>query len=260
MGTRHRWPTSLVVGVDTNDALELAHAARAVDVAADDLGMLAEVDLVILAAPVLTNIGLMPRLADAIAGEAVITDVGSTKSAIVAAARCLPERLVFIGGHPLAGAAHGGIASARPDLFHERQWILTPQAGHRADALTRLEDFARGLGAQPRTMSAADHDRLAGWVSHLPQLTASALMKVVGEAVGEDGLASAGRGLRDTTRLADSPATIWVDVCRTNRDTIAESLDRLIAELQRLRDGLDDPAVIQSVFEAAAAWRQHVPE
>jgi len=258
LGARHRWPSSLVIGVDSNDVLERAHMARAIDVAGNDLCMLAEADLVILAAPVLANVELLARLPEIVAGEAVVTDVGSTKVAILEAARPLPERLAFVGGHPLAGAARGGIGAARIDLFHERPWILTLDRANDA-AIERLERFVRGLGAEPRRMTAADHDRITGWVSHLPQLTASALMRVVGDAVGQEGLELAGRGLRDTTRLADSPATIWVDVCRTNRATIGESLDQLIAELQRLRDGLDDPAAIAAVFDAAAAWRKHLP-
>ncbi|MGE3841990.1 MAG: prephenate dehydrogenase [Vicinamibacterales bacterium] len=257
LGARHKWPSSLVIGVDSNEVLERAHVARAIDVAGSDLDMLAEVDLVILAAPVLTNIEILTRLPEIVTGDAVVTDVGSTKAAIVQAAQALPERLAFVGGHPLAGAARGGIGAARVDLFHQRPWVLTPDGASEA-VIERLERFARGFGAEPRRMAAADHDRITGWVSHLPQLTASALMRVVGDAVGEDGLELAGRGLRDTTRLADSPSTIWVDVCRTNRATIADALDHLVAELQRLRDGLDDAAAVESTFEAAVAWRKRM--
>jgi prephenate dehydrogenase len=123
-------------------------------------------------------------------------------------------------------------------------------------ACARLEQFVRAVGAEPRTMTAADHDRTAAWVSHLPQLTASALMRVIGDAVGAEGLTLSGRGLRDTTRLATSPPHVWVDICETNRDAIATALARLIDQLETLKSGLGTPATIEAVFEAAAAWRE----
>lgn len=258
LAARRLWPRALVVGVDRNEVLEAAQRLHAIDVAADDLGMLREVQLVVLAAPVEENIRLIDSLAEAVAGEAVITDVGSTKQAIMDAARALPPRLPFVGGHPLAGAARGGIAHASPNLFEGRPWILTPRAGaddREAAALARVEAFVQALGARPVVMSPADHDRLVAWISHLPQLAASALMAVVGDAVADEGLALAGRGLRDTTRLASSPAGVWADICRTNAAPVREALDALIARLEQLRDGLEDPTAIARIFEDAGRWR-----
>ena len=106
-----------------------------------------------------------------------------------------------------------------------------------------------------RLPSAAAHDRLLAWLSHLPQLTASALMAVVGEGVGEGGLELAGRGLADTTRLAASPADIWRDICTSNADEIGPALDALIAVLQALRERLGDGATIDRAFAAANEWR-----
>ncbi len=106
-------------------------------------------------------------------------------------------------------------------------------------------------------MDVAAHDRLLAFLSHLPQLTASALMQVVGEAVGADGLALAGRGLVDTTRLASSPAEIWKDIAATNADEIGRALDALIAVLQELRGDLRDGDRLTEVFEAAGRWREY---
>src|SRR5207237_83548 len=147
--------------------------------------------------------------------NALVSDTGSTKRRIVAAAAELPSGR-FIGGHPMAGGARGGAAHARPDLFDGRQWILTPDSRVPAEALAALETFVSGLGAVPHVMTPELHDRLVGAVSHLPQLTASALMHVVGALVGDAGLEVAGAGLLDTTRLAASPAGIWKDVASTN--------------------------------------------
>ena len=109
---------------------------NAIDVAADDPIVLAEVDLVILAAPVRQNIELLGELDEYVHQPAVVTDTGSTKRAVVEAARALPPRFTFIGGHPLGGSAKGGLENARPDLFGGRPWLLTP-TGESGDALDK---------------------------------------------------------------------------------------------------------------------------
>ncbi len=256
LASRKAWPQALVIGVDRHVVLEKAMGLHAIDVASEDLMIASEADLVILATPIGQILELLPILSDRVATDAVITDVGSTKRAIVEAARVLPPRLMFVGGHPLAGAASGGIDAARPDLFTDRPWLFIANAGERDEAVGRLSAFAEGLGARPvRLPSAAAHDRLLAWLSHLPQLTASALMSVVGDGAGSEGLELAGRGLLDTTRLAASPADIWRDICASNADEIGLALDSLIAVLQALRDGLADGATIDRAFTAANEWR-----
>jgi len=107
----------------------------------------------------------------------------------------------------------------------------------------------------PRLIGAAAHDRLLAYLSHLPQLTASALMQVVGEAVGTDGLSLAGRGLVDTTRLAASPPEIWRDIAGTNADQLGEALDTLITILSELRADLSNGERLADVFQTAGHWR-----
>ncbi|MEO8258394.1 MAG: prephenate dehydrogenase/arogenate dehydrogenase family protein [Acidobacteriota bacterium] len=256
LAARELWPSALVIGVDSKDVLETAMRLHAIDVAADDLIVLADADVVILAAPVLQNIALLEQLDENVRTAAVVTDTGSTKRAIVDAARSLPARFTFVGGHPLGGAAKGGLEHARPDLFTNRPWLLTPIGDGTGDAVDRLSAFVRALGADPRILSVAAHDRLLGYLSHLPQLTASALMQVIGDAVGGDGLAFAGRGLLDTTRLSSSPADIWKDIAATNADEIRGALDALIAVLQDLRADLDDGDRLADVFAGARRWRE----
>jgi prephenate dehydrogenase len=255
LAARQIWPASLVIAVDNKDVLETAMRLHAIDVAADDPVVLAEVDIVILAAPIRQNIELLSELDEYVRQPAVVTDTGSTKRAIVAAARTLPPKFTFIGGHPLGGSAKGGLENARPDLFKGRPWLLTP-TGENGDAFDKLTAFVKALGAVPRSIDAAAHDRVLAFLSHLPQLTASALMQVVGEAVGEDGLALAGRGLADTTRLASSPAEIWRDIAATNADEIGPALDELIAVLQDLRRDLPAGDRLADVFDGAAGWRR----
>jgi prephenate dehydrogenase len=255
LAAREIWPTSLVIAVDNKDVLETAMRLHAIDVAADDAVVLAEADLIILAAPVKQNLMLLDTLDEHVRQPAVVTDTGSTKRAIVEAAKSLPPRFTFIGGHPLGGAAASGLEHARPDLFKGRPWLFTPSGDAAGESLDKLIAFARALGSHPRILDAAAHDRLLAFLSHLPQLTASALMQVVGEAVGEDGLELAGRGLIDTTRLASSPAEIWRDIANTNADEIRPALDTLIAVLQDLRGDLTGGERLAEIFEDAGRWR-----
>ena len=260
LAARRTWPASLVVAVDNKDVLETAMRLHAIDVAADDLIVLAEADLVVLAAPVCQNLALLEQLDEHVRRPAVVTDTGSTKRAIVEAARRLPPRFTFVGGHPLAGAATGGLEHARPDLFNGRPWLFTPVGDAAGDAVEKLSAFARAIGAQPRIMDVGAHDHLLAFLSHLPQLTASALMEVVGDAVREEGLALAGRGLVDTTRLASSPVNIWKDITATNVDEIAAALDTLIALLQDLRGDLTEGDRLTDVFFVANRWREALPK
>ena len=256
MAARQLWPTSLVIAVDNKDVLETAMRLHAIDVAADDPIVLAEADLVILAAPVRQNLLLLEELDANVLQPAVVTDTGSTKREIVEAARRLPARFTFVGGHPLGGAAASGLEHARAELFKGRPWLFTPSGDGSADALEKLLAFARALGAEPRILSAHAHDRMLAFLSHLPQLTASALMQVVGDAVGAEGLELAGRGLVDTTRLSSSPSEIWKDITATNADELGAALDTFIALLRDLREDLESGDRLGEVFRAASHWRK----
>ena len=235
--TLRKWPSVEIISIDAGD--RASQTARA--------------DLVVLAAPVLSNVARLAELAAHVGPEAVVTDVGSTKRLIVAAAAAVPG-LTFIGGHPMAGSARGGAANARTDLFDGRPWILTPGAGQ-TRALQQLEEFVVGLGGVPHIMTPELHDRFVGAVSHLPQLTASALMHVVGKLAGDAGLELAGRGLDDSTRLAASPVNIWKDIASTNHDVLKDALDALIATLTEMRDTLETGEGIDAVFTSACRWR-----
>lgn len=258
MAARQYWPASLVIAVDTKDVLEKAMVLHAIDVAADDPVVLAEADLIILAAPVRQNLALLESLPLHVEGSAIVTDTGSTKREIVAAAKALPPRLTFVGGHPLGGAARGGIEHARADLFVGRPWLFTPPDDLPGGVPERLVEFATTLGAFPRTMSPEHHDHLVAYISHLPQLASSALMHVVGAAAGREGLALTGRGLQDVTRLASSPADIWRDVSASNADEIGQALDCLIEVLSDLRKDLEGTATLERIFESANSWRDQL--
>jgi prephenate dehydrogenase len=258
LAARRADASTFIVGVDSAEAIRRALERGVVDVGSERLDVAADADLVVLAAPVLQNIRLIPQVAEHVSERTVVTDVGSTKRATVEAARALAGSITFVGGHPLAGAAAGGIEHARVDLFAGRRWVFTPDANAPAAALDRLFAFARSLGATPQTVGAAEHDLAMAFVSHLPQLTASALMRAAADGAGEAGIELSGQGLADTTRLADSPFGIWADICATNEDNIRAALDLLIAELAGARAGLADPGCLADLFEQARRGRSRL--
>jgi len=262
LGVRECWPESRVFGVDSESVIAHALGAGAIERGFDSVGALPDTSLIILAAPVRQNIDLLQQIsgggrvvADPATQRPVVTDVSGTKREIVTAARGLSRSIAFVGGHPLGGGERGGFAFARPDLFAGRPWIFTPDGDDSAEAIGRLSRFVTGLGAKPCILSAEEHDRAMAYVSHLPQLAASALMEAVGAAAGIEGLRMAGRGLVDTTRLASSPADVWRDICLTNADALGDALDCLIARLTQLRGDLRHGEAIEAIFSAAAKWR-----
>jgi prephenate dehydrogenase len=254
LAIRERWPRTSVVAIDRPDVVRTA-VQRGAATAGGELSLAADADLIVLAAPVRQNILILQQLAGRINSDAIVTDVGSTKQAIVDAANALPTHVDFVGGHPLAGAATGGIEAAQADLFQGKPWILTPTEAE-SSITVRISDLVSCFGAVPQTMDAVEHDRVMAYLSHLPQLTVSALMHVVGERTQNAGLALAGSGLRDSTRLASSPASTWRDVTATNAEAVAAAIDELTAVLQQLKRDLAIGDDLLRVFDSAAKWKQ----
>ncbi len=255
LALREHAPATRIIAVDRPAVLAHALGSGAIDRGAHTVDEIGSPDLVVLAAPVRENLQLLAAVARQVPPTTLITDVGGTKQDIVAAARALGVPASFVGGHPIGGAERGGFGFARPDLFAGRPWIITPDADAHSEPVVRLTRFVTALRARPTMMAAAEHDRLMAFVSHLPQVAASALMDVAGSQAGVDGLRVAGRGLTDTTRLASSPPNIWRDICATNAVPLREALDLLIARLTALRSDLDSGEEIDAVFGRAAQWR-----
>lgn len=219
-----------------------------------DLEPLASAEIVVLAAPVDAVLALMPDLPRLAPRARLVMDTGSTKRAIVAAAATAGLRN-FIGGHPMAGGSTTGPAAARADLFDERSWLLIVDKAD-AELRERASLFVEALGAVPVEIPGDGemHDQVMAAVSHLPQMVATALLARVGDTVGPDGLAWAGQGLRDTTRLAESPPDIWRSIAATNHGAIAPLLKALAGDLTDIADRLDDPRAIDELFARAHRW------
>jgi prephenate dehydrogenase len=190
----------------------------------------------------------------------VVTDVGSTKRAIVSA----HDDPRFVGGHPLAGAETSGVSHARADLFESATWYLTPTARTSGVLYERLHRLLRGLGARPTAIEPDTHDRILAAVSHLPHVLANVLVAQAAQvlAAGGERLPATGPSFRDATRVAGAPSPIWRDIYMSNRDALVSQLDGTIARLGAVRRTLADADAdeIVSWNEAAAADRRSLLE
>ena len=213
--------------------------------------------LIVLATPVDVILDRLQYFAEAFP-RATVLDTGSTKRAIVVTARNAGLRN-FVGGHPMAGAATSGPNGARQDLFDGTTWFLV--RGSASDsALDHARGFVTALGATPVVFDddGREHDRVMAAVSHLPQLVASTLMAVVGDAVGRRGLQWAGSGLRDTTRLAASSAAVWESILASNETELRPLLVLMADALRGMADRLDDMETVRRLFEVANHHRSHL--
>jgi prephenate dehydrogenase len=255
----------LRIGCDRPEALASALAAGAIDRAENDpLTAVSDADLVILAAPVGDILNLLSRIKGALSSGVLVTDVGSTKIAICRRAReVFGEATLFLGGHPLAGKERPGIENAEAGLFRNSRYALVPQA--RTDLEDpRVKAFLRlviSVGAQPVVTDASSHDRAVAYLSHLPQLLSTTLAGLLVEQYSQNALPLelAGAGLQDMTRLAESPYSVWRDICCTNQLNIQNALDSLIQKLQGLRERLSSDS-LQTDFEQAAGLREKLRE
>jgi prephenate dehydrogenase len=253
LATRRAWPDATLVGVDRADVIRHPRIVDLFTVATTELTVVAEADLIVLSTPVDVILETIPRLRD-IAPHARVMDTGSTKRSIVAAARAA-QLANFLGGHPMAGSENTGPDAGRADLFDARPWFLIGES-----AAANTGRFVQQLGATPVYMNddGSAHDRLVAAVSHLPQVVVSALMARVGEAVGPDGLAYAGGGLRDTTRLAASEARVWESILATNADALQPLLLDLARELERIAVRLHDSTAVRRLFGMANLHRREL--
>lgn len=219
--------------------------------------------LVFLATP----LGAIPSAAlecfPGLSEDVILTDVGSTKSRVVLEVeRLLATKpgMTFIGGHPMAGSEHEGIDAARGDLFVGAWWVLTPGDAVDPTNYRSLHKILSGIGARVMALEARRHDELMAVISHIPQLTATALMNLASEKGREHGglLALAAGGFRDVTRVAASNPDLWVEICLENREAIAAELvefsGRLLTLEKYLRDG-DIEGVRRELLAAREARR-----
>jgi prephenate dehydrogenase len=226
--------------------LNLVHACVSVSDAAALRNMLGSSELTILAAPVGVIEHLLP---DGLANAKLITDCGSTKRSICDVASRAPGNERFVPGHPMAGKPTGGYFQADADLFEGRKWFLCDDVGS-SESHRAVARFVRAIGAEPVTLSAAEHDAAVALTSHLPQLLASLLVSMNATAGAS---VAAGPGFESATRVAGGDERMWSDIFRTNPDEIARVARALGVSLTALADDLDQRSVESSMAALRAA-------
>ncbi len=250
-----------IIGVARSERtlLEALHVGAADRATADPVEAVRGADLVFIATPVTVIPDIFVRIAPALTDGCVVTDAGSTKRAIMAAASALPPHVDFVGGHPMAGSERAGVMAARANLFRGRTWLLIPGTSG-TEAVARLRSTIEAIGARVVTVDADDHDRIVARTSHLPHVVAAALAGALGECCGEDDFV--GNGLRDTTRIAAGSAEVWREILLTNADEVLAALAEFTTEIERYRSALadGDEATLTTLLEAARACRERMAE
>lgn len=231
-----------VLGVGRSPArLTVARELGLIDRAVDWVDA-AQADCILLALPVGETEAALNKLAPHLKAGAIVTDAGSTKVNVVAAAHAaLGARFAdFVPGHPIAGSEQSGPGAARVDLYQNRKVVLTPQPETRPDAVTTVRTLWEAAGAQVETLEAGLHDRVFAAVSHLPHLAAFALVDELAQRPDSDTFFRfAASGFRDFTRIAGSSPEMWRDIALANRAAVLTELDAYLAALQALRQAVD---------------------
>jgi prephenate dehydrogenase len=238
--------TGRIIGCDRDRVLEQAR-----DFGAIDHGVIKPEeavhgsDLVVLATPVGSIIDLLERIGPLVSPATLITDVGSTKTEIMARARDVFGHDVakrFLPGHPMAGKEYAGMEYADASLFREAVWLLTPYPSQdfHQPLFARYLRLLEKIGSRTLTIDPAEHDRICALLSHLPQMISTAFASTLVDELGDDPQATAigGRALREMTRIAGSPYSMWRDIALTNTKNIQDALLKLEQKLAHIRENL----------------------
>jgi prephenate dehydrogenase len=245
---------------------QIALAMGAIDsVATDPIEVARGSQVVLLATPVFAILDWMERLAGVLGSEHLITDVGSTKAQISAAADRMfntPARAAFLPGHPMAGKERGGAGLAEGTLYRGAVWLFTDdpawKRSARSAALVKSwREWVAAMGAKAIDLDPTRHDELVAWVSHLPQFVATGLSALLEEEVGAAPELKdvGGRGLREMTRLGASPYSMWRDIAHTNTEAIQAALLALEQRLAHIRENLRTPE-LRDEFDKANRFRR----
>lgn len=263
---RERHLAARVIGIARREAtINEALSVGAIDEGSLDLQAVSEAELVVLAPPVLSIPPLVEAMAPYLREGAVVTDVGSTKGALLRELSLLvPAHADLVGGHPMAGSEQGGVLASRGDLFEGSVYVLTRAPRTLPENVERLARMARALGANPVELEADLHDDAVARISHLPHVVAAALAESTGEsALSQEvlRLLVAG-GFKSTTRIASSPPEMWRDICLTNRDAILAALtdfEGALAQFRRALETDDGEALLEAFTRGKTARDSLVP-
>ena len=243
------------------ETLQQAQQLGIIDRIGEDVGTeVADADLVLLATPVGQMAALMVRIAPLLGAHTLVTDGGSTKGDVAAAAcENMGDSVAqFVPAHPIAGAELSGAAAARADLYVGKKVVLTPLAQNSDDAVARVRKAWELCGALVSELTPQQHDEVFAAVSHLPHLLSFALVHDLAQRDDRDLLLSfAASGFRDFTRIAASSPEMWRDICLANRTALLNELGRYMQELQNVHEALHDAdaARLEAIFSLARELR-----
>lgn len=255
-----------IIGWNRNRAhAETAQKMGALDrIGVDPIITAREAQVVMISVPIYATLDLMEKLSPVLGPEHLLTDIGSTKGQITDAADRLfntPDRAGFLPGHPMAGKERGGAELGDANLFRDAVWLFTDfPAWHRSEQAAALarnwREWVVAMGARGIDLEPKRHDELVAWVSHLPQLTATALSALLQDRVGEAPELKdvGGRALREMTRLGASPFSMWRDIALTNTDAIDAALQALEQHIAHIRENLRTPE-LREEFDRANRFR-----
>jgi len=256
-----------IVGCDREATLERARMCGAIDSGSPNPGDAVHgSQVVVLATPVLAIVDLIERVGPALAAKTLLTDVGSTKAAVV-------ERAVkvfgknaskrFLAGHPMAGKELSGVDFADADLFHNAVWFLTPLPEQNLNDSIFAEylGWIDQIGARIAMLPAPEHDRLCAWISHVPQMISTALAGALVEEFGAEAplLPAGGRALQEMTRISASPYSMWRDIAISNKKNLEDALWKVEQRLAHIRENLATRE-LAAEFEQAHQLRKSVPK
>ena len=251
-----------IVGYGRNLAhLQKAAELGVIDAYETEIGAaVRDADVIVLAAPVGSTLAILQSIKPHLSAQTIITDVGSSKGAVVQAAQqVFGDALTnFVPGHPIAGTEKSGVEAAFPSLFQKRRVILTPLETTDAKAVRIVRDMWRQTGALVEQTSVEHHDHVLAATSHLPHMLAFALVDALATLDDKAEIFRfAAGGFRDFTRIASSDPQMWHDICVTNDKAIVAMLDVFMADLERLRNAINsgDSDYLLQVFTRAKKAR-----
>lgn len=249
-----------VVGLGRRAAnLELARERGILDsYELDPVAAVRGADLVFLSAPVRALGALARACAPGLKPGAVVTDAGSVKAPVVAEIEAsLPRGVYFVGAHPIAGSEQSGAGAADPELFRGHRCLITPSARTDPAAAEKVRELWRGIGMRVSDIDPQRHDEVLARVSHVPHVLAFSLVNAVGDA-DREAFEFVGSGFRDTTRIAESPVDVWLDILIANRDQVRRGLGevmRACASFDRALEAADE-AQLAALIDAARSYKR----
>jgi prephenate dehydrogenase len=235
-----------IVGCDREGTLERARMRGAIDDGTVNPGdAVRGSQVVVLATPVLAIVDLIDRVGPSLPAKTLLTDVGSTKGAVVERALRVFGKNAgkrFLAGHPMAGKELSGVDYADADLFQNAVWFLSPlpEQNLNEGLFAEFAGWIDAIGARIAMLPAEEHDRLCAWISHVPQMMSTALAAALVEEFGSEAplLPAGGRALQEMTRISASPYSMWRDVAISNKKNLADALWKVEQRLAHIRENL----------------------